>query len=416
MRFSTVAEWLKWQETLNPKTIDLGLDRVRAVVERMSLSGSPFPILTVGGTNGKGSTVAMLETILRRAAYRVGAYTSPHLVRYNERVRIDGTDVSDADLCTAFQRVDDARGDVPLTYFEFGTVAAMDLFMRANLDVAVLEVGLGGRLDAVNVWDADVAVITTVALDHTEWLGANREDIAFEKAGILRSGRPAVFGERDVPRRLREHAANIGATLYAFGSDYSCALENSAWRWNGPARTRYALPIPALRGAHQLQNASAALMALELMQSRLPVTAAAVRDGLAQVYVPGRFEVKPGAVTQIFDVAHNPQGAQAFAATLKSQPCGGRTIAVFGMLADKDIVGTLQPLAGMVDCWFIGAVDSPRAASTALLERALKQVDGATPVVAVEQLRDAYRRALREARDGDRVVIFGSFYSVAGAV
>lgn len=416
MRFTTLAEWLAWQESLHPKTIDLGLDRVRVVVQRMNLSHPPFTILSVGGTNGKGSTVAMLEAILRGASYRVGAYTSPHLLRYNERIRIESAEVADDALCAAFGRVDDARGDVSLTYFEFGTLAALDLFSRAGLDAVILEVGLGGRLDAVNMWDADVAVVTTVALDHTEWLGTDRETIAFEKAGIFRAGRPAVFGERDVPRRLREHAGAIGAPLYCYGADFASEPRDAGWNWRGPARARHALPIPALRGDHQIQNASAAIMALDLIDGRLPVTTAAIRDGLTRAYVAGRFEVVPGDVTTIFDVAHNPQGAEILAAALRDHRCTGRTLAVCGMLGDKDIAGTLRPMLECVDLWYVGTVDSPRAARAEQIEQILHSLVESAPATVAGTLREAHRRALDDARSGDRVVVFGSFYAVAGAL
>jgi dihydrofolate synthase/folylpolyglutamate synthase len=416
MRFATLQDWLSWQETLHPNVIDLGLDRVRAVQQRMGLQRVAFPLITVGGTNGKGSTVAMIEAMLRAAGYRVGAYTSPHLLRYNERVRVHGAEVSDAELCAAFQRVDDARGDVSLTYFEFGTLAAMDIFARASLDAAVLEVGLGGRLDAVNVWDADVAVVTSVALDHTEWLGSDRESIAFEKAGIFRAGKPAVFGERDVPRRLSEHARDVGARLLRIGADFDFHSHGQSWTWSGPARQRPALPLPALRGPHQLANAAVALMALDALHERLPLSVAQIRDGLTHVQLAGRFQVVPGPVTRVFDVAHNPHGAHALAATLREHPSGGRTLAVCGMLRDKDITATLREMTARVDAWYVAPVASPRSADAAQIERALQQADNRAPVHAFDDVRSAYAAAVRDARPGDRVLVFGSFYTVAAAI
>ncbi len=416
MRYERLEDWLKWQETLHPQAIDLGLDRVRAVVDRMGLARPKFPIVTVGGTNGKGSTVAMLESILRSSGYRVGAYTSPHIQSYNERIRINGAEVSDVALCDAFARIDRVRGDISLTYFEFGTIAAMDSFVTENVEIAILEVGMGGRLDAVNVWDADVAIVTGVALDHMEWLGSDRETIAFEKAGIFRAGRPAIFGQRDAPARLVQYADGIGARLFRQGFDYSWSARDGGWDWVGPEGSRFSLPPPSLRGTHQFENASTVLMTLQAIRHLAPVSVGAVRDGLLGVKLRGRFEVLPAAITCILDVAHNPQGAETLAATLAQYRCTGRTLAVIGMLKDKDIAGTCRPLVGLVDHWYLGPVDSPRAASSAELGDGVGTHVSSDKRSLFDAFEQAYSQAQRDARAGDRIVVFGSFYAVSGAL
>ncbi|MDE3011290.1 MAG: bifunctional tetrahydrofolate synthase/dihydrofolate synthase, partial [Pseudomonadota bacterium] len=311
-----LAGWLAYLEHLHSKPIDLGLERVRAVLERLP-ARRPVPVITVGGTNGKGSTTAFLEAILVAAGYRTGCYTSPHLLRYNERIRIDRRPASDADIVASFEAVECVRGDTPLTYFEFGTLAALHHFDQAQVDVLVLEVGLGGRLDAVNVVEPDCAVVTSVALDHMEFLGPDRESIAREKAGIFRAGRPAVFGEADVPASLAAHATDIGALLHVAGREFSHRSGGSQWHFQGPRGQQYSLPYPALRGAYQLDNACCALTALALLQDRLPVAQQHVREGLVGVTLPGRLQVLPGRPAVILDVAHNPHAAAALARSLE---------------------------------------------------------------------------------------------------
>ncbi|MEW6645599.1 MAG: bifunctional tetrahydrofolate synthase/dihydrofolate synthase [Pseudomonadota bacterium] len=417
MRFATLDAWLAWQETLHPSAIDLGLERVAAVLHRLHPAPPPFAVITVGGTNGKGSTVAMLDAILRAGGYRVGAYTSPHLLRYNERVRLDGNVVDDAALCTAFERIDQARGDISLTYFEFGTLAALDIFWQGGVDVAILEVGMGGRLDAVNVLDADVALVTTVDIDHAQWLGDTREAIAFEKAGIYRAGRPAVYGSVDVPHSLRQHAAAIGARLYCYGMDFGATPEGEGWRWWGGGQERHALPLPALRGRSQLQNAAGVLMALAAVAHRLPLDQAQIRAGLLAATLPGRFQIQPGEVVRILDVAHNPQAAAELAANLAAMPCAGRTLAVVGMLADKDMAGALGQLRDAIDHWYAAALQVPRGATTAQLTAALAAAGaGAERVTACGDVAAALAQAQAAARAGDRIVVFGSFYTVAEAL
>ncbi len=414
MRFATLQEWLDWQETLHPSPMDLGLERVAAVHGRLFSAPLPCPVITVAGTNGKGSTVAMLEAILRAAGYRTGAYTSPHLFRYNERVRLDGGPADDATLCEAFAAVDAARGDTTLTYFEFGTLAALWCFHQAAPEVVILEVGMGGRLDAVNVVDPDVAVITTVDLDHVQWLGGDRDTIAGEKAGILRPGRPAVSSDPDTAAAIVETAAALGAPLHRLGAEYRVReRDDGAWDWLGPdGRARHALPLPALRGAHQVRNAAGALMALELLAPRLPLPQAAVREGLQAVRLPGRLQVEPGAPTVVYDVAHNPQAARTLAAALAAMG-GGPLHAVLAMYADKDIQGVTAPLLPLVEHWHLAPLPPPRGAST----RTLAQVLAAAGARCSEHASVA--AALAAARAAvpapGRVVVFGSFQTVEAA-
>lgn len=400
-------------ETLHPQEIKLGLDRIREVQKRLRAEQLPFPIVTVAGTNGKGSTVAMLESILHAAGYKVAAYTSPHLLDYNERVRIARLPVDDARLCAAFARVDHARHATPLTYFEFGTLAAIEVFRDARVDLAVLEVGLGGRLDAVNAWDADVAVITAIGIDHTEWLGPDRESIGREKAGVMRAGRAAVCSDPAPPASIAQAAQAIGARLYQLPRDFACERQGASWNWRSGESLRAGLPYPALRGDYQLDNAAGVLMALALLADRFPVTQAQVRAGLLDAALPGRFQTLPGTPARVLDVAHNPQAAQALAATLRQQRVPGRTLAVVGMLKDKPLREVLAVLAPGVDAWFLGSLpQTPRGASAEQLRAALPP--SATASVHAD-VASAYRAALVQARSQDRIVVFGSFYTV-GAI
>ncbi len=406
-----LREWLAWLESLHPKPIDMGLDRVAQVAQRMFTQPLSARIITVGGTNGKGSTCAFLESILLQSGYRVGLYTSPHLLRYNERVRIDGVPVTDAQLVTAFAAVEQVRGNVSLTYFEFGTLAAMWLFRAEPMDVLVLEVGLGGRLDAVNVFDPDCAVLTSVALDHMDYLGATREAIGREKAGIFRRNQPAVYGERSPPKTVLEHAQLVGASWFALGEAYDFEVHEKTWDYCG-VRTLKALPKPVLAGAHQIQNAAAALAALEALAAALPVDTAAIHRGLTRLALPARFQCLPGLPQRILDVAHNPHGAAVLAQTLSQEPVAGRTYAVVGMLADKDIAGVFAALLDVVDVWLPVGLDVPRGADAALLQQLLLEqgVDAvqchATPLA-------AWQTACEEALDCDRIVAFGSFHTIA---
>lgn len=413
MRFQTLEQWLAWQETLHPRKIDPGLERVAQVARVMGLDRPPFAVITVAGTNGKGSCVALLESVLRAAGYRVGAYFSPHLLRYNERVRVCGAEVSDRTLCEAFERVDQARGETTLSYFEFGTLAAIDIFFGAGLDVAVLEVGMGGRLDAVNVLDADAALVASVGIDHVIWLGHDRDSIGREKAGIFRAGRPAVYGDPDPPRSVLEHARSIAAPLYCQGRDFGYAVDTRGWNWWGGERTRDALPYPALLGDYQFRNAAAVLMVLEQLRERLPVGQDDVRRGLQEVRLSGRFQVVPGAVERIFDVAHNLDAARVLAQALLRRPCRGRTRAVIGMLGDKDVEGVGRVMSGGIDVWYAAGLDGERGIGAEALAARLQSGGVSAPVQVCHTVSGAYERAMQEARTGDRVVVFGSFHTVA---
>lgn len=410
-----LGDWLAYIEQQHPKAIEMGLERVLAVRDAMGLEPR-FPIITVGGTNGKGSTCAMLEAVLDAAGYRVGCYTSPHLIAYNERVRVGRAVASDAELVESLAAVAAARGVVPLTYFEFGTLATMWLFERLPVDVAVLEVGLGGRLDAVNAFDADCAVITAIGLDHMDYLGPTRESIAFEKAGIFRPRCPAVIAEPDVPAPMLAYADAIGAVCLRIGEHFRAEPDGVQWRYVGPGGVRGGLPHPALRGRYQLSNAAAAITALDMLRERLPVPAGAVRDGLLAATVPGRFQVLPGRPVTILDVAHNPHAAERLAAALAEMEHEGATHAVFGMLSDKDIAGVARAVKAHVDRWYLAPLPGPRGAQVDALQRGLDEACVLDPAFATESVTDALSRAQDAAQAGDRILAFGSFLTVAEAL
>jgi dihydrofolate synthase/folylpolyglutamate synthase len=415
-RPTTLAAWLAYLETLHPKAIALGLERVAAVQAKMR-AALDCVVVTVTGTNGKGSTCALLEATLRCAGHRTGLYTSPHLSRYNERVRIGGEPQNDAALVAAFNAVEDARGDIPLTYFEYGTLAAFHAFGRAGLDVAILEVGLGGRLDAVNVVTPDVAVVTSIDLDHMDYLGPTRDDIAREKAGIFRAGRPVVCAEPAPPETLVEHARAIGAPVTQIGRDYGFVPEERQWRYWGPGGARFGLPFPALRGAYQLCNAATALAVVDLLRDRLYVSAGAVRDGLLAVELQGRFQVLPGRPAIVLDVAHNPHAARALAATLGAMGYFPETLAVLGMLADKDIRGVIEAIRGSIDRWFVATLPGPRGASAAVIRAELERAGIAPDAIGTfDTVESAFTAARGEADEADRIVAVGSFLTVAAAL
>jgi dihydrofolate synthase/folylpolyglutamate synthase len=415
----TLSEWLAHCEQIHPKSIDMGLERVRIVAQRMAISFDCL-VITVAGTNGKGSTCAMLDAILMQAGYRTGVYTSPHLVHFEERLRLRGEAVDAAVLAAAFERVETARGqggaEVSLTYFEFSTLAILDLMARAQLDVAILEVGLGGRLDAVNIVDADCAVITSIDLDHMELLGNDREHIGREKAGIMRTGRPVIVSDPVPPQSVLDHALEVGADLWRFGVDFNYSGDKQQWGWSGRGRRYGGLAYPALRGANQLVNASGVLAALTALRERLPVTAQAVRNGLAFVELPGRFQIIPGQPMLVLDVAHNPHSVAALAANLDAMGFYPTTHAVFGAMADKDLVPMLSKVSPLIDRWYFTDLPTPRAAlASDLLARWQAQnrradASGQSFVDPVQALQ----AAISAANPTDRILVFGSFYTVGG--
>lgn len=416
---ATLQAWLARIERLHHRAIDLALDRVRTVAERLDFRFD-CPVFVVGGTNGKGSTCAMLDAILRAAGYRTGLYTSPHLLRFNERVRIDGVEASDEVLIEQFKAVEAARGDTSLTYFEFTTLAALRLLARARLDALVLEIGLGGRLDAVNIVDADCAIVTSVGLDHMDYLGPTREHIGFEKAHIYRSGRPAICSDPAPPASLIDVATKLGADLWLLGRDFDYAGDRQQWAWGGRRQRRSGLPHPALRGARQLLNASAALAALEALAERLPVSQQAVRQGLLMVEIAGRFQVLPGRPAVILDVAHNPHAAAATASNLDAMGFYPNTHAVFGMLRDKDIDGVIAEVFDRIDRWHLAPTPGERGCDAqALADRVHAQArsrKGRAAVQTYASIEEAYRGALGAASLDDRILAFGSFLTVAGAM
>ena len=411
----SLSAWLDRIEGLHPWSIELGLERVAAVRDRMQLSDS-FPVILVGGTNGKGSTCAMLESIYHNAGYDTGLYTSPHLMAYNERVRVNCKEVDDQELVASFERVDAARGDISLTYFEFGTLAAQQVFCDRNVDLAILEVGLGGRLDAVNIFEPACSIVVNVGIDHVDYLGTDREAIGFEKAGIFRRGRPAVCADDDPPASLLAQASAVGADLFLIGRDFGHSRTDTAWAFWSSAGKKNGLPPPALRGACQLDNAAAAFECVRTLQQRLPVDMGALRNGLLEATIPARFQVLPGKPVVILDVAHNAAAARVLSTNLLGLPNPGRTLAVFAVLQDKQIDAIVSILAGQIDQWFLCDLPVSRAARVEHVKRIVLQVSEEACVDAFDCVAGGLAAAQEAAREGDRIVIFGSFYTVSEAL
>jgi len=421
----TLSDWLAHCERIHPQHIELGLDRVGEVARRLGLRFD-CPVITVAGTNGKGSTCAMIEAVALQAGYRTGVYTSPHLVHFEERCRIHGESVNASELIANFQAVESARcqngAEISLSYFEFTTLAILRLMSLAGLDLAILEVGLGGRLDATNIVDADCAVITSVDIDHTEFLGPDRESIGREKAGILRTGRPAIVCDPVPPQSVVDHAVEIGADLWRFGHDFNFAGDKQQWSWAGRGRRYAGMAYPALRGANQLVNASGALAALESLRERVPVTAQAVRNGLAMVELAGRFQIVPGEPALVLDVAHNPHAVAALTANLDAMRFHPTTHAVFGAMADKDVPAMLAKIGPVVNRWYFTDLPTARAARAADLAQSWSQVatalpgKGNVPVSLHATPQEALDQAVAAAGGADRIVVFGSFYTVGGVL
>ena len=409
-RLCSKEDWLSYLETHHPISIDLGLERINIVAARLDVLNFDCPIITVAGTNGKGSCVALTRAILAAAGYRVGTYTSPHLLDFNERIQIAGESVSDNALCEAFKRIAEACAEISLTYFEFGTLAALLLFKQAQLDAIILEVGLGGRLDAVNCVDADISVISMVDLDHMEWLGHTRELIAKEKAGIMRPNKPCVFGDFSLPASVYEHAKLENVFLYNQGQQFDYKKQGSSWSWQSQQQTFTNLPLPKI----DLQNAATVLQTIELLSNKFSIRLEAIEEGLKQVFIPGRFQViEQDNLQFILDVAHNPAGGRCLAKRLAQESCAGKTHAIVGMLADKDISNTLAPLISQIDQFYLANLEVSRAATAAQLNQHLMQLNAKVSAQNFSSPAIALQEACKVARKGDRVLVFGSFHTVS---
>lgn len=409
---TTLAGWLAYIEALHPKTIAMGLGRVAEVAKRLKLE-YPFPVITVAGTNGKGSTCAVLSEIYSQAGYKVGCYTSPHLTRYNERVKINDQEASDEALCRAFVAVEQARGDIALTYFEMGTLAAVWHFIQQKIDIAILEVGLGGRLDAVNVFEPDCAIVTSVDLDHVEYLGNTREQIGLEKAGVYRTGKPAICGDIQPPQSLLQYAKQTGADMQRIGDAFQAVKTPTGWRYQD-AQVNWDLPFPSLQGDFQLNNAACAIRAALQLMSVLPVTQSNIYAALQAVRLAGRFQQLQSSPQVIVDVAHNPQAAHSLAHNLAAHSCKGRTLAVFAMLSDKDIDGVIQILRPHISSWYVASIDAPRGAAAKNLQSRLEVLG--SPSHGFDSTGEAFDAAYQAATENDRIIVFGSFYTVAAAM
>ena len=416
LRFETLPEWLNWQESLHFTAIELGLDRCRKVAERMNLLKPDFTVISIAGTNGKGSCATMLDMMLRRSEYKVATYTSPHLLNYNERVSINGAMVSDLLLCESFNRIDQARGDISLTYFEFGTLAALDIFHHAGIEIAIMEVGLGGRLDAVNILDADVSLVTTIDIDHEKWLGYDRESIGKEKAGIFRSMRPAVCADLNPPESVFVSADTIGARLYLSGRDFSFELEDETWHWRHGETQLRGLPKPSLNSNNQVQNAAGALMVLDAISERFPVNEETIHSSLRDFKLAGRFQIIPAENPYILDVAHNQQAASALAENLGKLPIIGKTHLVIGMLREKNHDAVLGALLDIVDNIYIVSLECERGASAEDLMVSISRLDTQDKLLkSYKDVPEAIEAARMAARPGDRIIITGSFVTVGEA-
>ena len=417
----SLQDWLAWQEKLHLSEIDLGLTRIREVADNLDLLAPDFPIITVAGTNGKGSTVAILDAILRAQGYKVGNFTSPHLLEYNERIKIDGENVSDEQIISAFEKIDSARKKTSLTYFEFGTLAAMQCFYDENIEVAILEVGLGGRLDAANLWDTSLALITSIAVDHVDWLGDDREVIGVEKSGIMRKNAPVVCGDPKPPKSIESEAKRIGANILQLNKDFSYKPDTKQKSWsfvindmsNKSHKTILNLPKPNLSGQFQLNNAATAIAGLKLISGLLPVSQKSIESGLSTVTVLGRLQVINQKPQWLVDVAHNPHSAKALAEHLNSESIKGKTIAIFSMLKDKDIEQVLSLLNNNIDEWHIVALEGSRGITLEDLESKIMQLAITGKVISHGSFEDAYLSLKKYAKSEDRVVAFGSFLVVS---
>ncbi len=423
----SLSEWLDWQQQLHLSSIDLGLDRVRLVAENLDLLSLPFPVITVAGTNGKGSSTAMLQSIYQQAGYKTGVYTSPHLLRYNERIAIAATVATDQLICEAFDAINQARGEISLTYFEFGTLAAAWLFVKEKVDLAILEVGLGGRLDAVNLWDADIALITTIAIDHESWLGNNREDIAIEKAGIMREGKAVICGDLYPPITIQSEANRIGAQLIQRNHDFSLSLLKSPylkrqntvnqWEWHHHQQNiSLKLPFPALKGQFQLDNAANVITTISQLQTQLAVPLEAIQTGLVNTKLAGRLQTVSTCPEILVDVAHNPQAAQQLALYLRNHPISGKTVSLFSVLKDKDLAGIIAPFNLVIDQWCLLSLDDKRGCSAIQLQSKFEKLGINDSIIVNNNVKKAMQDIINTLECNDRLVVFGSFLLVSGVL
>lgn len=431
-----LSSWLDHIERLHPKSIAMGLERVQRVIQRLKLKPD-FVAITVAGTNGKGSTCAMLAQIYHQAGYKVGCYTSPHLLRYNERVKVNGNEVDDRSLCEAFEAVESARRDagdeIPLTYFEVGTLAAVWHFVQTGVDVAILEIGLGGRLDAVNAFKPDCSIVTAVDLDHQEFLGDDREKIAYEKAGVYRKDTPAICGDNDPPGSLIEYAGSIHANFRCINQDFNWNDSGDGWQYLSQGHVIHALPLPALQGKYQLNNAACAVAAVESLQGRLPVATESIAEAMRQVTVAGRFQKVSDKPLTILDVAHNPQAARALADNLAAirlqqqsnhpgKKAGLGTVAVFAMLSDKDIDGVVEAVKDEIDAWYVASIEHIRGARASDLAAVIAAASPAARIELFNTPAEAYAHARADieacidGNENDKIIAFGSFFTVAGVM
>ena len=415
-RFSHLADWLAWQESLHFTAIELGLDRCNKVAERMGLLKPASKVISISGTNGKGSSAAMLDAMLRQSGYKVGAYTSPHLTRYNERICIDGKQVTDYQLSHSFNRIDRARGDISLTYFEFGTLAALDIFRNAEPDIVILEVGLGGRLDAVNILDADIALVVTIDLDHEKWLGYTRESIGREKAGIFRHRRPAVCSDTRAPASIAVCAQETGALLFQAGREFTYTIDEDTWRWECAGKVFEGLPKPSINNNRQVENAAGVLMVLETLADEFPVSQETVKACLRDFRLAGRFQVIPGEIPCILDVAHNRQAISALVENVKKIPCVGETHVVIGMLKDKNHAAVFETLAQVADHWYVAELHADRAASPTELAGVLGKYENPGNIKQFQTVHEALADAEARTWIGDRIIVTGSFVTVGSAI
>jgi len=412
-RFDSLQAWLSWQEGFHPRSIDLGLDRAAQVFAQLNPSGVKPVTLTVAGTNGKGSCIAFLEAIYKAQGYKVGTYTSPHILKYNERIKINGNPVSDALICDAFARIDAVRGDVSLSYFEFGTLAALDIFWQADLDVQLLEVGLGGRLDAVNIIDPDISIISSISIDHVNWLGETREAIAIEKAGIFRTNIPAIVGDCDPPSSLLTVAAEKKTPIETINKDFSYQKNAKDWSWKYNEVQYSHLPHPNLAGEHQFNNAALAIAAITKMQSLLTVNPTSVSSGMKNVALMGRFQLISGDIPILLDVAHNPQAVRMLYAYLMEHFPDKKIHAVFSMMKDKDINTVIKVMKQCVENWFIAPLDVPRVASNRVLKTFFTENNIDNVILSDENFVETIKQVKQQAKKGDLILIFGSFFLVS---